>query len=164
MLCGVIYRRHPIIPLEAIQRLLKGEKVPEFPMTLPPPVAVTIGFEPVSVEKGAAVFKLEARLARHANPMGTLHGGILCDLADGAMGMACVSLLAEGESFTTLELKINFLRPVRDATLEARARAVHAGKAMVYLECEVVSVPDEKLVAKASSTCLILRGEGAKGR
>lgn len=77
---------------------------------------------------------------------------------------ACASLLAEGESFTTLELKINFLRPVRNATLEARAKVVHPGKAMVYLECEVVSVPNEKLVAKVSSTCLILRGDAAKGR
>ena len=151
-------------PLEAIQQILKGEAVPGFPMKLPPPVAITVGFEPVSIDKGAAVFKLDARLDRHANPMGTVHGGILCDLADGAMGMACASLLAEGESFTTLELKINFLRPVRDAKLEARAKAVHAGKLMVYLECEIVSVPDEKLVAKVNSTCLILRGDAAKGR
>ena len=151
-------------PLEAIQRILKGEVLPQFPMKLPPPVAITVGFEPVSIEKGSAVFKLETKLQRHANPMGTVHGGILCDLADGAMGMACASLLAEGESFTTLELKINFLRPVREATLEARAKAVHAGKLMVYLECEVVSVPDERLVAKVNSTCLILRGDAAKGR
>ncbi len=151
-------------PLEAMQRVLKGEQVAGFSMKLPPSVAITIGFEPISIEKGAAVFKLETTLERHANPMGTVHGGIFCDLADGAMGMACASLLAEGESFTTLELKINFLRPVRDAKLEARARAVHAGNAMVYLECDVVTVPDEKLVAKASCTCLILRGDAAKGR
>jgi len=150
--------------LEAIQRILKGEAVPGFPMRLPPPVAITVGFEPVSIDKGAAVFKLEAKVERHANPMGTVHGGILCDLADGAMGMACASLLGDGESFTTLELKINFLRPVRDAKLEARAKVVHGGKAMVYLECEVVAVPEEKLVAKASSTCLILRGDAANGR
>lgn len=133
-------------------------------MTLPPPVALLIGFEPVSIADGGAVFRLEARREKHANPMGTLHGGILCDLADGAMGMACASLLDEGESFTTLELKINFLRPVLDALLEARARVVHSGKSMVYLECDVVALPEEKLVAKASSTCLILRGEQAKGR
>ena len=96
--------------------------------------------------------------------MGTLHGGILCDVADAAMGMACASLLDEGESFTTLELKINFLRPVLDASLEARARVVHSGKSMVYLECEIVALPEEKLVAKASSTCTILRGEQARGR
>jgi uncharacterized protein (TIGR00369 family) len=150
--------------LEALQRAIRGETVEGFPMTLPPPVAVLIGFDAVSVEYGAAVFRLEARRAAHANPMGTLHGGILCDVADAAMGMACASLLDEGESFTTLELKINFLRPVLDASLEARARVVHSGKSMVYLECEVVAFPEEKLVAKASSTCTILRGEQAKGR
>ncbi|MFQ5771237.1 MAG: PaaI family thioesterase, partial [bacterium] len=49
---------------------------------------------------------------QHANPMGTLHGGVLCDIADAAMGMAYASTLEQGESFTTLELKINFLKPV----------------------------------------------------
>ncbi|HEY3053231.1 MAG TPA: PaaI family thioesterase [Thermoanaerobaculia bacterium] len=150
--------------LEAIQRALRGEAVEGFSLRLPPPVAKLIGFEPVQVEQGAAGFRLEARRDKHANPMGTVHGGILCDLADAAMGMACASLLEVGESFTTLELKINYLRPVLDALLEARARVVHGGKSMVYLECDVVVLPDEKLVARASSTCLILRGEQAKGR
>ena len=59
---------------------------------------------------GECVMSLEAD-ERHENPMGTLHGGILCDLADAAMGMAFFSTLEEGESFTTLELKINYLRP-----------------------------------------------------
>jgi uncharacterized protein (TIGR00369 family) len=150
--------------LEAMQRALRGEALDGFPMMLPPPVALLIGFEPVAVERGAAVFRLEARRDKHANPMGTLHGGILCDVADAAMGMACVTLLDEGESFTTLELKINFLRPVLDAALEARARVVHSGKSMVYLECDLVALAEKKLVAKASSTCTILRGALAKGR
>ena len=150
--------------LDAIRRTIRGEKVDGFRMVLPPPVATLIGFQPVSVEKGAAVFRLQTRRDKHANPMGTVHGGILCDLADAAMGMACASLLEDGESFTTLELKINFFRPVLDALLEARARVVHSGKSMVYLECDVVVLPDEKLAAKASSTCTVLRGEQAKGR
>ena len=54
---------------------------------------------------------------RHHNPMGTLHGGVYCDLADAAMGYAYAATLSEGESFTTVELKINFLRAVRKATL-----------------------------------------------
>src|SRR4051794_5805925 len=95
--------------LEAFQRIVRGETVEGFPMQMPPPVAELIGFDAVSVERGAAVFRLEARRSKHANPMGTLHGGILCDIADGAMGMACASLLELGESFTTLELKMNFL-------------------------------------------------------
>ena len=150
--------------LASIQRALRGEAVEGFPMKIPPPVATLIGFEPVQVEEGAATFRLEARRDRHANPMGTVHGGVLCDLADAAMGVACASLLEQGESFTTLELKINFLRPVTDALLEARARVVHGGKTVVYVECDVLALPEGKLVAKSSSTCMILRGEKAKGR
>ena len=150
--------------LADIERALRGETVEGFPMKLPPPVAELIGFEPVRVEEGKAIFRMEARRDRHSNPMGTLHGGILCDLADAAMGMACASTLEQGESFTTIELKTNYFRPVTDAMLEARARVVNAGRSMVYLECEVVALPEGKLVAKSSSTCAILRGDQAKGR
>ena len=150
--------------LEALQRAIRGETTEGFAMRLPPPVATLVGFEPVHLERGAAAFRLDARRDRHANPMGTIHGGILCDVADAAMGLACASLLQLGESFTTIDLRMTFLRPVLDVRLEARARVVHSGKSLVYLECDVVAVDDDKLVAKASSTCLILRGEQAKGR
>jgi uncharacterized protein (TIGR00369 family) len=59
---------------------------------------------------------------RYANPMGTLHGGVLCDIADAAMGAAYKSTLAEGENFTTIELKINFLLPVSKGKLRAEQR------------------------------------------
>ncbi len=150
--------------LSMIQQALAGEAPAGFPMTLPPPIATLLGFELVKIEHGEATFRLEVRRDRHANPMGTLHGGVVCDVADAAMGMACASLLAPGESFTTVELKTNFFRPMRDGTLEARARVVNAGKTFVYLECDVVSLPEEKLVAKSASTCTILRGEQARGR
>jgi len=150
--------------LEALQRALRGETTEGFAMRLPPPVATLIGFEPVHVERGAAVFRLDARRDKHANPMGTIHGGILCDVADAAMGMACASLLELSESFTTIELRMTYLRPVLDSQIEARARVVNSGKSLVYMECDIVSVVDEKLLAKSSSTCLILRGDQAKGR
>ena len=149
---------------EAIERALRGETVPGFAMKLPPPVAALIGFEAVTVESGRAVFRLKTSVDKHSNPMGTTHGGILCDLADAAMGMACASLLEADESFTTLELKMNFLRPVWEATLEARAKVVHRGRSMVYVECDVLQVPEGKLVARAGSTCTVLRGAEAKGR
>lgn len=150
--------------LEALQRAMRGETTEGFTLQLPPPVATLIGFEPLYVERGSAAFRLDARRDRHGNPMGTIHGGILCDLADAAMGMACASLLQFGESFTTIELRMTYLRPVLDAQLEARAQVVHSGKSLVYLECDVVLAAEEKLVAKASSTCLILRGDQARGR
>ena len=68
------------------------------------PVAELIGFLVPEIANGRSVATLEAG-PQHANPMGTLHGGILCDLADAAMGVAFASTLAEGESFTTVELK-----------------------------------------------------------
>ena len=126
------------------------------------PVAKLIGFRPTSVEDGKAVFELEAG-PQHANPMGTLHGGVLCDVADAAMGVAYASTLAEGETFTTLELKINFLRPFRNGTLTATARVVKAGRTIGLTECDVTD-PEGRLIARAMSTCMTLRGESSGGR
>ena len=91
-----------------------------------------------------------------ANPMGTLHGGVYCDLSDAAMGYAYAATLAEGESFTTVELKINFFRPVRTGKLTAEARVVKAGSSLGYVECDVTDQAS-KLVARAASTCMKLR-------
>src|SRR5919109_5496650 len=95
--------------LEAILKMQRGEAPP-------PPVASLIGFTLREAEPGRAVIDFEAD-TRHANPMGTLHGGILCDIADAAMGIAYAAMLGEGETFTTVELKINFLKPVFAGTL-----------------------------------------------
>jgi uncharacterized protein (TIGR00369 family) len=126
------------------------------------PIAKLIGFEAREIRDGRAVVTLQAG-ARHANPMGTLHGGILCDIADAAMGMAFASTLSREESFTTIELKINFFRPVWESVLRAEGTVVNRSKTTGFMEC---SVTDEKnrLIAKAASTCLVLRGDGAKGR
>ena len=121
----------------------------------PPPVGRLIGFVMKFIEPGHAIFEMEAD-ERHHNPMGTLRGGIYCDLADAAMGFAYASTLGEGEKFTTIELKINFLRAVRKATLTADARVVKAGGTLGYVECEVKDQTG-KLVAKAASTCMKLR-------
>jgi uncharacterized protein (TIGR00369 family) len=95
--------------------------------------------------------------------MGTLHGGILCDIADAAMGLAYAANLAEGESFTTLELKINFLKPIWRARLRAVGRVVKQGRSTGLVECDVMDEEDS-LVARATSTCMTLRGEQALGR
>src|SRR5262245_65534828 len=89
----------------------------------PPPVGQLIGFTMKSIEPGHAIFEMDVD-ERHHNPMGTLHGGIYCDLADAAMGFAYASTLAEGETFTTIELKINFLRAVRKGKLTADANEI----------------------------------------
>ena len=85
------------------------------------PVARLIGFEVKEIADGRAVVTLAAG-QQHANPMGTLHGGVLCDIADASMGMAFASTLTPGESFTTIELKINFFRPVWEAHLRAEGK------------------------------------------
>jgi uncharacterized protein (TIGR00369 family) len=127
-----------------------------------PPVAELLGFEVPEAAGGHAVVTLQAG-PQHANPMGTLHGGILCDIADAAMGIAFASTLAAGESFTTIELKINFFRPVWQAALRAEARVVQRGRTIGYVECDMTD-ENGKLVAKSNSTCLVLRGEQATGR
>ena len=127
-----------------------------------PPIAELIGFEVEEIGDGRAVGSLKSG-PQHANPMGTLHGGVLCDLADAAMGMAFASTLSEEESFTTMTLNINFFRPVWQSELRAEARVVNRGKNIGYVECEVTD-QDGRRVAKANSTCFVLRGEHARER
>jgi len=127
-----------------------------------PPIAKLIGFEFVSIDLGHSTFELHAG-PQHTNPMGTLHGGILGDLADIAIGTAMASTLEDDESFTTLDLTVKFLKPVWKARLRATARLVKRTRSLGLLECDVV---DEggSLVARVYSTCMVLRGDDAKGR
>ncbi len=140
--------------LDGMERMLRGEMPP-------PPAATLIGMMLESFAQGEAVVALDPTAA-HANPMGTVQGGILAAIADAAMGWAFMTTLGEGESYATLEIKVNFLRPVWTGRLEARARVKSAGRTVSLVECDVVS--DGKLVAHAVSTCMTLRGEQAAGR
>jgi uncharacterized protein (TIGR00369 family) len=142
-------------PLEELRQLVDGTRPP-------PPIATLIGFTLTAVSPGEAVIELAAD-RQHANPMGTVHGGVLCDIADAAMGMAYAATLAENETFTTLELKINFLKPVRTGRLVATGRMVKGGRTVGLVECDVLD-DKEHLVARASSTCMTLRGDQAVGR
>jgi uncharacterized protein (TIGR00369 family) len=141
--------------LELMRKAMAGEAAP-------PPIAVLIGFRMTAIEPGRSRFEMDAA-ARHHNPMGTLHGGVLCDIADVAMGSAYASTLEEGESFTTIDLHINFLRPVRAAHLVADATLVQRGRTIGMTECTITD-DQGRLVAKASGTCMTLRGEQARGR
>src|SRR6202166_1970685 len=128
----------------------------------PAPIGKLLGLTITSRGTGRATVEFEAS-ERYANPMGTLHGGVLCDLADAAMGVAYLSTLADGETATTIELKINFLRPVWNAKLRAEARVVRAGKVVGLIECDIFA-EQQRVVARASSTCMTLRGQLAEGR
>lgn len=126
------------------------------------PIAQLIGFHLDEAGGGRAVLSMRAG-PQHANPMGTLHGGVLCDVADAAMGLAFATTLAPDESFTTMALSINFFRPVWQADLRAEARIVNRGRTVGYLECDVTDESGRR-VAKAQSTCFVLRGEQARER
>ena len=126
------------------------------------PIAELIGFGVEELGGGRAVASLRSG-PQHANPMGTLHGGVLCDLADAAMGMAFVTTLAPDESFTTVDLSITFFRPVWQTVLRAEGRVINRGRNVGYVECDVTD-QEGKHVAKARSTCFVLRGEHARKR
>ncbi len=131
-------------------------------MRIPPPVAELLGVEFVEAGDGTCTMRMEAG-EQHSNPMGTIHGGILCDIADAAMGMAFFSTLEEGETFTTLELKINYLRPFWTGTLLAHGKVISRGKTVGLTECRIVD-DRERLIAHATSTVMALRGDAAAGR
>lgn len=135
--------------LERLQKMMMGE--------LPgAPVAQVLGFEIVEAEEGRVVIELEASERLH-NPMGTLHGGILGDIADAAMGYTFVSTLADDELFTTVELKLNFLKPVFESKLRAEAKIIKKGGTIGLLECHIYD-EQESLVAHSTSTCMVLKG------
>lgn len=131
---------------ELIARWQRGEDHPA-------PVADLIGFRLADFRDGVARIELEAG-SRHHNPMGWVHGGILCDLADAAMGVAFAATLAEGESFTTLELHIRYLRAVRTGLLTATGRVALRGHGAGHAEAEITDAAGE-LIASATCTCLV---------
>ena len=142
-------------PLDHFRAMIAGEAEP-------PPVGKLIGFAMTEVEPGRAVFEMEAG-PQHASPLGSVHGGVICDLVDGAMGVSHASLLDDGETFTTLELKINFLKPVWSGHLRAEGKVIKQGRTIGLVEGRVTD-ESGSLVAYATSTCMTLRGDAAKGR
>ena len=136
--------------LHYCQKMMTGE-VPI------PPVAQLIGMELAAVHPGWVVIELEAG-KRHASPLGTVHGGVLGAIADAAMGLAYATMLKEAETFATVEMKINFLRPVWEGRLRAEGKVVSTGRNLGLVECDVTD-QDQRLVARALSTCMTLMGE-----
>ena len=129
----------------------------------PPAIAKTLGFRLIEVGPGTATMELMANTEVHANPMGTIHGGVLCDIADAAIGTAHATGLQEDESFTSIDLQINFFRPVWKGRIRAVAKPVNVGRQISRYVCEILR-DDDKLVAQVSSTLMTLRGDQASGR
>lgn len=141
--------------IERFQAMVTGDE----PL---PGIAQKLGFRILEASKGSVKISFRAG-SEWANPLGTLHGGVLCDLSDLAMGMSFGGTLDPAESFTTLEMKISFLKPIWEAELTALGRVVKRGRTIGLAECEIFD-DGGSLVAKASSTCMVLRGGGATGR
>lgn len=151
--------------LEMLRDLVeKGIPIPQGSrITYPAPIAKTLGCRLVAIGLATSTVEMTTDTSQHANPMGTVHGGVLADLADMAIGTAHSTTLDEGESFTSVDLQINFFRPVWNETLTAVAKPIHLGKTIGRYLCDVTRA-DGKMVAQVLSTVMTLRGDTAKGR
>lgn len=120
-----------------------------------PPIGETLDFIPIQMAPGVAVFQGKPML-RHYNPLGTVHGGWFCTLLDSAVGCAVHTTLPAGKGYTTLEIKVNMIRPLTDAVslVRAEGKVIHTGKQVATAEGRIVG-PDGKIYAHATTTCLI---------
>ena len=120
------------------------------------PIAELVGFDLVELGEGRASFELDPG-ERHYNPLGTVHGGIAATLLDSAMGCAVHTLLGEDERYTTLELKVNFVRAITEATgrVVASGSVIHRGGRVATAEARLTD-RDGRLLAHGTSTCLIM--------
>lgn len=123
-----------------------------------PPVAAAslLGMRAVTVEHGTVAFACEAE-PRFANPMGTVHGGIIATLLDSALGCAVLSVLPPDTAYTTLGLEVKYLRsvPLDAGELVATGTVVHAGRRQATAEGRLTD-RDGRLLATATTTCLVI--------
>lgn len=136
--------------LEYLQRMIAGE-VP------PPPIARLMNFQAIEVAEGRAVFQTEPA-EFHYNPIGMVHGGLAATLLDSAFGCAVQTTLPADVGYTTLEIKVNYIRPmtVETGVVRCEANVVHTGKTTAIAEGRIVD-KNGKLYAHGTTTCLIFR-------
>ena len=141
----------PLSGLDFMRRIGAGD-IP------PPPIAVTLNLGMVSVDHGRAVFEGRPG-AEHYNPIGVVHGGYAATLLDSALGCAVHTTLDAGEAYTTLTLETKFVRPITGDTglVRAEAEVVHRGRRQATAEAKLIAVSSGKLLAHATSTCLVLQ-------
>ncbi len=134
--------------LEYLQAMIAGA-IP------PPPIARLMGFDIESVDVGRAVFTVEPHES-HYNPIGTVHGGLVCTLLDSVAGCAAQTTLPKGMAYTSLEIKVSYLRPVLASSgkLTAIGTVTKPGRRAAFVDATVTDA-DGKLVATASSTLLV---------
>jgi uncharacterized protein (TIGR00369 family) len=122
----------------------------------PPGIATTLGFELAEVGEGRAVFEMETG-PHLLNPLGTVHGGIAATLLDSAMGCAVHTTLTQGETYTTLELKVNYVRAIAPDAGRVRATGtiIHRGRRVATSEARLED-SNGRLLAHATCTCLVM--------
>jgi uncharacterized protein (TIGR00369 family) len=125
-----------------------------------PPIAQTLGFALVAVEKGRAIFEGTPQ-HKHYNPIGVVHGGFAMTLLDSALGCAVHTTLDKGDAYTTLEIKVNLVRPLTKDTglIRAEGRILHRGRTLGTAEGEIKDAGG-KLYAHATTTCMIFPAKG----
>jgi uncharacterized protein (TIGR00369 family) len=123
----------------------------------PPPIAVLVDMRIVEVSEGRVVFAAQPA-EFHYNPLGAVHGGLAATLLDSALGCAIHSTLPAGTSFTTLEIKVNYLRPMTHETglVYSEGKVIHVGGRIATAEGRITDA-DGKLYAHGTTTCIILR-------
>lgn len=129
--------------------------------TLPnPPISEVLGFHLAEVGDGRAAFEGLPEF-RHYNPIGSVHGGWAATLLDSALGCAIFSTLRKGDTWTTLELKLNFVRPLGKDTgpMRAEGRIIHRGRTLATSEGDLKDRAG-KLYAHATTTCMIFPAKG----
>ena len=125
-----------------------------------PPISQAMGYRLHAASKGVAVFRGTPTFD-FCNPMGTLHGGWYGTLLDSAMACAVQTMLPKGTAYTTLEYKVNIIRPIPLGTeIDAIGEVSHSGRSTGVAEGQIVGVEDGKLYATGSTTCLVLRPKG----
>lgn len=144
--------RRNLAGLEVLKEVIAGR----LPM---PPMGMLMGIRLVEAERGHVAFEGTPE-EYHYNPLGTIHGGFAATLLDSAMGCCVHTCLDAGDQYTTLEIKVNYLRPltVDSGLVRGVARIVHVGRTIALAEARVVDAADA-IYAYATSTCLIRRAE-----
>ena len=122
-----------------------------------PPLAEILNLGLGPIEEGFVVFTMEPA-EYHYNPLGTVHGGVIATLLDSAMGSAVMTKLPPGAGFTTLEIKVNYLKSVTESTgpVFAEGRVIHSGRSSAVAEGRLVDASG-KLYALATTTCAVLQ-------
>ena len=136
--------------LEFLQKIVAGELPP-------PPIGVLMNFRIAELSEGHAVFVVDPA-EYHYNPIGVVHGGLAATLLDSAMGCAVHSTLPQGAGYTTLEIKVNYIRPMTAETGRVRceAKVIHVGGRTAIAEGRIID-ESGKLYAHGTTTCIVFR-------